>query len=102
MTARLASGRAALTDYRVRERFDKFTLLEVRIGTGRTHQIRVHLASLGHPVAGDRLYGAAPAERMFLHAWRIGFFSPVAGERVSVEAPLAPELAQWLDALRII
>ena len=102
MTAKLESGRAALTDYKVKERFAKFTFLEVRIGTGRTHQIRVHLSSLGHPVAGDRLYGAASAPRMFLHAWRIGFTSPATGERVAVEAPLPPELTQWLDTLRII
>src|SRR5260370_25215430 len=76
MTARLGTGRAALTEFRVREAFEKFSFLEVRIGTGRTHQIRVHLASLGHPVAGDRLYGGAPAPRIFLHAWRIGFTSP--------------------------
>ena len=62
MTAKLATGRSALTEYRVLQRFEKFTYLEVRIGTGRTHQIRVHLASMGHPVAGDRLYGA-PASR---------------------------------------
>jgi 23S rRNA pseudouridine1911/1915/1917 synthase len=99
MTAKLAAGRAALTEYRVRERFAKFTFLEVRIGTGRTHQIRVHLANLGHPVAGDRLYGAAPAVRIFLHAWRIGFTSPATGERVSVQAPLPRELEQWLAAL---
>jgi 23S rRNA pseudouridine1911/1915/1917 synthase len=102
MTAKLASGRAALTDYRVKERFGKFTFLEVRIGTGRTHQIRVHLANLGHPVAGDRLYGAAAATRMFLHAWRIGFVSPANGERVVVEAALPVELQQWLATLRII
>jgi 23S rRNA pseudouridine1911/1915/1917 synthase len=102
MTAKLASGRAALTEFKVKARFEKFTFLEVRIGTGRTHQIRVHLASLGHPVAGDRLYGAASAPRMFLHAWSIGFVSPATGELVRVEAPPPPELEQWLDALRII
>jgi 23S rRNA pseudouridine1911/1915/1917 synthase len=99
MTARLESGREALTDYRVRTRFEKFTLLEVRIGTGRTHQIRVHLASIGHPVAGDRVYGAPPAERLFLHAWRIGFLSPATGDRVTVEAPLPTELETWLAGL---
>jgi 23S rRNA pseudouridine1911/1915/1917 synthase len=112
MTAKLESGRAALTDYKVKERFEearsgkerfaKFTYLEVRIGTGRTHQIRVHLASLGHPVAGDRLYGGMPAARMFLHAGRIGFTSPATGEWVSIEAPLPLELEHWLATLRII
>lgn len=102
MTAALGSGRAALTAYRVLHRFEGFTYLEVRIGTGRTHQIRVHLAGIGHPVAGDRLYGAKAAGRIFLHAWRIAFRSPATGERVAVEAPLPPELEQWLAGLRII
>jgi 23S rRNA pseudouridine1911/1915/1917 synthase len=83
----------------VLQRFEKFTYLEVRIGTGRTHQIRVHLASLGHPVAGDRLYGAPPAERVFLHAWRIAFASPATGERVAVESPLPVDLQRWLATL---
>ncbi len=99
MTAALETGRTALTEYRVLERFAGFTYLEVRIGTGRTHQIRVHLQSLGHPVAGDRLYGARAAERVFLHAWRIGFTSPVDGERVAVEAPIPAELSGWLERL---
>ncbi len=80
MTARRSEGRAAVTEYRVLRRFKGFTLLEVRIKTGRTHQIRVHFASIGHPVAGDRLYGAParagdrpPLERFFLHAHRIRF-----------------------------
>jgi len=108
--ARIGPGRAALTEYRVLERFAGFTFLEIRLGTGRTHQIRVHMADLGHPVAGDRLYGSrasgmAAAPRMFLHAWRIGFLSPAlpgpaAGERVTVEAPLPGELEQWLELLR--
>jgi 23S rRNA pseudouridine1911/1915/1917 synthase len=99
MTARLESGREALTEYRVRQRFEKFTYLEVRIGTGRTHQIRVHLASIGHPVAGDRTYGAPEAQRLFLHAWRIGFISPTTGEKVAVEAPLPQALEAWLAGL---
>jgi 23S rRNA-/tRNA-specific pseudouridylate synthase len=86
----------------VRDRFEGFTYLEVRIGTGRTHQIRAHLTSLGHPVAGDRLYGARARERVFLHAWKIAFTSPATGERVQVEAPLPAELRQWLGELTII
>jgi len=102
MTARLGQGRSAFTEFRVRQRFNGFTYLEVRIGTGRTHQIRAHLSSVGHPVAGDRLYGAKGRERMFLHAWRIGFTSPANGFRVMVEAPLPEELEQWLGELTII
>lgn len=106
MTARSGRGRAALTEFRVVERFERFTLLEVRIRTGRTHQIRVHLASIGHPVAGDTLYGAAarpagfePLGRPWLHAWRIGFTSPATGERVLIEAPLPEELLRWKEKL---
>jgi 23S rRNA pseudouridine1911/1915/1917 synthase len=101
MTTKLTSGRAAITEYKVLRRFDKFTLLEVRIGTGRTHQIRVHLASIGHPVAGDKLYGAPASTlgRYFLHAQRITFASPGSGERITVEAPVPAELQQYLDHL---
>lgn len=106
MTSRLAGGRAAWSEYRVLRRLEGFTLLEVRIGTGRTHQIRVHLASIGHPVAGDRLYGA-PASvrdchepgRFFLHAHRIRFRLPASGEEITVESPLAADLEAWLAAL---
>jgi len=107
MTARTGRGRAALTEYRVLERFARFTLLEVRIRTGRTHQIRVHLASIGHPVAGDTLYGAAarpaglePPGRPWLHAWRIGFTSPATGKRLLVEAPVPEELTRWKRKLK--
>jgi 23S rRNA pseudouridine1911/1915/1917 synthase len=102
MTCSTGSGREAFTEYRVLKRFPHHTYLEVRIGTGRTHQIRVHLSNLGHPVAGDKAYGAPsslPAPRLFLHAWRIAFDSPDTGERVHIEAPLPVELEQWLAAL---
>jgi 23S rRNA pseudouridine1911/1915/1917 synthase len=106
MTARLATGRSAITEYRVLKRFRDFTLLEVRIRTGRTHQIRVHLANCGHPVVGDRLYGAPgkiegrPAlSRYFLHAWRVRFRQPSRGEPVTVEAPLPAELEAWMQGL---
>jgi len=107
MTARLNAGRSAFTEYRVAARLKGFTLLEVRIGTGRTHQIRVHLSSIGHPVAGDSLYGAPtnvpgmpPLGRYFLHAHRIRFRQPSTGEEITVVSPLAPELEAWLGLLR--
>jgi 23S rRNA pseudouridine1911/1915/1917 synthase len=102
MTARLAEGRAAWSEYRVLRRFERFTFVEVRIGTGRTHQIRVHMASLGHPVAGDALYGApkdAEHGRYFLHAHRIRFARPSDGSMVEVVSPLPPDLEQWLAEL---
>ncbi len=102
MTTKLASGRTALTDYKTLESFEQFSYLEVRIGTGRTHQIRVHLASLRHPIYGDTVYGApaAPLNRFFLHAYRLSFNSPSTGKRIVIESPLAPELATLLEELR--
>lgn len=102
MTCSLGTGREALTEYRVLKRFADFTYIEVRIGTGRTHQIRVHLASLGHPVAGDRIYGSpkqAQSPRLFLHAWRIAFDSPANDQRVLIESPIPLELHSWLSRL---
>jgi 23S rRNA pseudouridine1911/1915/1917 synthase len=100
MTSRLSTGRPASTEYRVLRRYRGFTLLEVRIGTGRTHQIRVHLSSIGHPVAGDRLYGARGGEdRFFLHARRIRFRQPSTGAPLAIEAALPPELERWLQGL---
>lgn len=106
MTARLATGRAAYSEFRVLSRFARFTFLEVKIGTGRTHQIRVHLSSIGHPVVGDTLYGAPSKEpdmpllgRYFLHAWRIRFESPSTLKPVAIEAPLPPELEAWMGRL---
>ena len=103
----LATGRAALTGYRVRERLPGWSLLEVDLLTGRTHQIRVHLASIGHPIAGDPVYATGAARRgpegltrLFLHSWRIEF-AAVTGERlIRAEAPLPDELARVLAGLR--
>jgi 23S rRNA pseudouridine1911/1915/1917 synthase len=108
MTARLDRGRAAWSEYRVLRRFAKFTLLEVRIGTGRTHQIRVHLSSIGHAVVGDTLYGAPartpgipPLGRYFLHAHRIRFRLPSSGEPKDIVSPLPEELETWMGGLEI-
>lgn len=101
MTTRLTSGRAALSEYRVLARYKGFTYCEVRIATGRTHQIRAHMASIGHPVAGDKLYGAGATEhgRYFLHARSITFTAPGASERMTIAAPLPAELEEWLEQL---
>jgi 23S rRNA pseudouridine1911/1915/1917 synthase len=100
-------GRHAVTGYRVRERFAEWTLLELDLVTGRTHQIRVHLAALGHPVAGDPVYGTGTSRkgpdglgRLFLHAWRLELVSPTSAALVRVEAPLPDELEAVLDGLR--
>ncbi len=98
--------RPAETRYEVERRFAAWTLLRVRIVTGVMHQIRAHLAFLGHPVAGDALYGGAAAalsglERHFLHASRLGFESPDGG-RVVAESPLPAELAEVLGTLEPI
>jgi 23S rRNA pseudouridine1911/1915/1917 synthase len=105
MTAKVGSGRSALTEYEVIETFGNLSLLRVRLGTGRTHQIRVHLSSIGHPIVGDRLYGAPSTipglpvlGRFFLHAHRVSFLSPASGEPVTVESAL-PEDLQWLLAM---
>jgi len=132
MTTRGGRGRTAITHYAVRERiqsgYGRFALLDVQIETGRTHQIRVHMASLGHPVVGDTLYGAPkelkPANRSlqksgartalvsdvspsvltlgrnFLHAAAISFRQPRTGESLDLAAPLPEELARFLERLR--
>jgi 23S rRNA pseudouridine1911/1915/1917 synthase len=130
MTTRGSGGREAVSHYRVVRQIDsaygKFTLLEVKIDTGRTHQIRVHLSSLGHPVVGDTLYGA-PAEireseiakrsnkkraqlaakgslslslpRNFLHSAELELRHPRTGDRISQSSPLPGELQQFLEAV---
>jgi 23S rRNA pseudouridine1911/1915/1917 synthase len=103
----VADGRKAVTGYRVRERFRDWTLLELDLVTGRTHQIRVHLAALGHAVAGDPVYGTGTSRRgpeglgrLFLHAWRLELVSPRTARLVRAEAPLPDELEKVLDELR--
>jgi len=104
-------GRSALSLYRVRQRFDRFTLLDVELKTGRTHQIRVHLAWLKHPVVGDETYGGGRDNtiqdaqirarvrnlgRHFLHAGKLAFTHPQTHERVEFTSPLPPELSGLL------
>ena len=86
--------REAVTHFEVEELLGRNALLDVRLETGRTHQIRVHLAAIGLPVVGDAVYGVPDEElkRQFLHAWRLAFPHPVTGEPVEVESPLPPEL----------
>jgi 23S rRNA pseudouridine1911/1915/1917 synthase len=97
-------GREARTEFTVLESFGDRTLVELKLQTGRTHQIRVHLAAVDHPVAGDRTYGggraAAACARPFLHAHRLAFDHPVTGVRVALDDPLPPELQSVLDELR--
>jgi 23S rRNA pseudouridine1911/1915/1917 synthase len=96
------SGRESMTAYRVVERFGGYSLVEARPKTGRTHQIRVHLAAIGHPIVGDRVYGRASklVGRQFLHAQRIAFMHPRTGERMALEAGLAADLEVALTGLR--
>ncbi len=95
-------GRAARTEYTVREYIGGYTLLEVRPETGRTHQIRVHLAAIGYPVVGDAVYGVkAPfLARQFVHAARLGFKHPATGDYMEFTAELPPDLAQALRDIR--
>jgi 23S rRNA-/tRNA-specific pseudouridylate synthase len=100
-------GRRAETGFEVRERLDGATLLEAFPRTGRTHQIRVHLAAIGHPVLGDRAYGGRGDEarrvgldRPFLHAWRLSFAHPMEEGRVEIEEDLPEDLASALARIR--
>jgi 23S rRNA pseudouridine955/2504/2580 synthase len=104
-------GMRAVTLVKVAQRLPGCTLLEVTIKTGRTHQIRVHLASQGHGIAGDDKYGdfewnkalhKQGLRRMFLHAWRLQFDHPASGERLALEAPLPPDLQKYVDDARAV
>jgi 23S rRNA pseudouridine1911/1915/1917 synthase len=100
----VATGRHAVTHYRVAEVFAAATLLDVRLETGRTHQIRVHCAYLGHPVVGDPVYGRRPNPwglgRQALHAHRLTFLHPVTGAALKFTAPLPVDMAAALRLLR--
>ena len=95
----LENGREAITRYKVIRRYENFDLLEIRLLTGRTHQIRVHMASLGHPVAGDKIYGREIDHlvRQFLHSAILQFSPPATGKTVQSEASLPGDIAQFLN-----
>jgi 23S rRNA pseudouridine1911/1915/1917 synthase len=99
-----ADGKPARTHYRLRQEFNHYSLLEVGLETGRTHQIRVHLAWLKCPVVGDTVYGrkknALGLKRQFLHAWRLRFDHPRTGQTLVLEAPLPGSLQNVLDQLQ--
>lgn len=98
------NGKPAVTHYKVLERFDKYTYIECQLETGRTHQIRVHMTSIGHPLLGDEVYGNAKypfkLEGQTLHAMTIGFIHPTTGEYVEYEAPLPEYFEHLLQILR--
>jgi len=112
MTAHLAHGRAAQTDWRVLLRLGNFTLVEAQPRTGRTHQIRAHFVAIGHPLVGDTLYGAPrqvraggaslkPLGRVFLHAARLSFAHPRTGASIEIRAPLDAGLRNYLNELAL-
>ncbi len=100
-------GREAISSYRTEETFPEVSLVAVNIETGRTHQIRVHMAHIGHPVVGDTLYGRArkhhlpeTPQRQMLHAAKLSFNHPATGKRLSFEAPLLEDMRRLLEQLR--
>ena len=101
-------GKEARTRYAAEERFARCTLVECRLDTGRTHQIRVHMASIGHPLVGDPVYGKAKSgdavldafPRQALHAWHLALVHPESGEPMQWESPLPADFAQLLEAVR--
>lgn len=98
MRVDLRRGRAARTEYRILQSGGGISLVECALHSGRTHQVRVHLHHLGHPVIGDSLYGKrGAAPRQMLHAWKLGFTHPGTNERVSFEAPIPPDFRATLE-----
>ncbi len=98
------NGKDAITHYKVLERFDKYTYMEFKLETGRTHQIRVHMASIGHPLLGDTVYGSSKnpyhLQGQALHAMILGFCHPVTGEYMEFMAPLPEYFEKLLEKLR--
>ena len=98
------NGKEAITHYKVLERFGQATYIECRLETGRTHQIRVHMASLGHPLLGDTVYGSSKnpyhLQGQALHAMILGFVHPITGEYLEFEAPLPEYFSKLLEKLR--
>jgi 23S rRNA pseudouridine1911/1915/1917 synthase len=101
LPAGAAGGQPAASRWRVLARSDDASAVELTLETGRTHQLRVHLAALGHPLVGDALYGGPPAPRLCLHAHRLALPHPDDGRRLVVRAPLPDELARLMPALTI-
>ena len=102
MSVRSGRGREAKTEYRVVISSNEMTLVECRLHSGRTHQIRVHLQHIGHPVLGDKVYGGRFSkvfQRQMLHAWKLGFEHPRTGERKNFEAPLPEDFQKALKSL---
>jgi len=99
-----SGSRRAVTNFRVAERFGRYTLIEARLETGRTHQIRVHMAYIGHPVLGDYIYGPRNnpfgIEGQILHAYLLGFVHPATGNYIEFESPLPDEFKKVLEKLR--
>jgi 23S rRNA pseudouridine1911/1915/1917 synthase len=106
VSTRSDRARRAVTHFRVLQRFSRTSLLEVRLETGRTHQIRAHLAAIGHPVCGDRAYGGAECgrrlglSRQFLHSARLMFRHPITGEMLACESKPPVDLCRALDAAK--
>jgi 23S rRNA pseudouridine1911/1915/1917 synthase len=96
------SGKTAATTVQVLDGVDRFCLVQCTLHTGRTHQIRVHMAHLGHPLLGDAVYGGAPAggmTRQALHAWHLAFDHPITGERIDLRSALPLDMAQAVQIL---
>ena len=98
----VVGGKEARTNYKVRQELRGHSLVELYLETGRTHQIRVHMAHLGHPLVGDTTYGHAShlVDRHFLHAFHLGFKHPISGEPLDFRIDLPPDLTPAIDALR--